>query len=208
MRMYPTLSLTLALCLPLCGCGSHRPAMHVYIGLDASLSARTSLGSYALLTKSLAEQLTPGHDRFTLYRVDHDTQEFCDGLYDGDVEATLKTTVAEIQTPSQQRGTLPAKFWQTVAARAASERAPSVVFLMTDGDNDDRRPESWQSLTEAGRRLSACPTVRSVVVCGARRENWEHLKQALAPLGNRLYLLTPTQLQAEKVLPHLDQAQW
>jgi hypothetical protein len=199
-------SLAALSCCTFSGCSHPHPAVHVYIGLDASGSARRDRGRYAVLTKGLTEQLQAGQDRLTLYRVDRETHEFSDGVYDGNVEVTLKTLAVEVKAPARQSGTLPAKFWQQAAEHVRQDHGPVVICLMSDGDNDDMRAASWQQMHVDALRLAQCRQVRAVVVCGARAENWERLRAALAPLGSRLHLLSPTQLDAETLPPYLERA--
>ena len=193
---------------PLIGCRQQtHPACHLYVGLDTSGSARANLGSYVVLTKSMAEQLQIQRDQLTLYRMDANTHEFSDGVYDGNVEAMLQTVVAEVKTPNPHNGTYSAVFWHRVADRAATEREPVAIYLMSDGDNDDSRSTSWQAMRQAAQRLANNRQVRAVVLCGVRQDNWERLRQTFAPLSGRLHLLSPTQLQTEKALPFLEAAQ-
>ena len=187
------------------GCGHIKP-IHVYAGIDLSGSARKDIGSYVLLTKSASEQLQSGQDHTTLNRDDIATHEFSDGLYDGNVEQTVKTVVAEVKSAPSKGGTFPALFWQQVTSRVENDSAPTVILLMSDGDNDDMRAEATQQMRDASERLSRCKQVRAVVFCGANKENWDQLREIFAPLGNRLHMLTSTQLDAESVTPFLDEA--
>jgi hypothetical protein len=204
MKSIPFFVLAAVVCLVLTGCRCSKP-IHIYTGLDSSGSARKDIGSYVLLTKSAAEQLQAGQDHATMYRVDTATHEFSDGVYDGNVEQTLRTVVAEVKSAPTKGGTFPALFWQQVKSRVEADTEPTVIFLMSDGDNDDMRAQATQQMREAAKSLSQCKHVRAVVFCGANKENWECLRQTFAPLGNRLHILSSTQLNAESISPFLEE---
>lgn len=170
------------------------PVAHVIVGVDASVSARPDLGRYGAFVTALSQQLTPDHDTLTLFRVERQTQEFRDGLFDGDVEGLLRSLKEAIQPLPGSSCTLPATFWREVTKRVAQQKQSVVIVLLTDGDNDDLRPDSDAAIREAATRLAALPQVRSVLIGGARRENWQRIRTSLAPLGDRVHLLSPTDL--------------
>jgi hypothetical protein len=190
----------------LSGCNKHKP-MHLLMGIDASGSARRRLGDYFLVTKALAEQLSAGEDKLTLYRVDNNAKEFSDQPYDGNTENLLLTLKHEITDKALQNGTYPAKFWTNTADRATQSKVPVLVVLLSDGDNDDMRPEVVREMKAAAQQLANCPQVRGVVLCGASPTNWQSLRETFKPLGARLTLLSPTEMAADKVTPLLEKTQ-
>jgi hypothetical protein len=181
------------------GCGNdgrerHAP-LRVFTGIDASESARKGLGAYVLLTTQMANRLTPNRDHLTLYRVDHDVQEFSDKPVAGGTDALTTAIVREVQQVTPTRNTLPAKFWGNVAARAEAQVHTErdthiVVVLFTDGDNDDQTAGSKAALKEAARRLGALPQVSAVIIAGVERRSRAYLRDCFdAPLGARLHLI-------------------
>lgn len=176
------------------------------IGIDTSGSARSHLGAYVLVTETLAEHLTVGQDRLTLFRLDRAIQEFSDGTYSGDSEAQIATLVAEVKRLSTQARTYPLHFWETATERAERSPQPLVIVLLSDGDNDDARPETSRALAALGTRLARCRQVQAVGICGVTPGNWAALRTAFAPLGHRLHLWSPTQLSDESIPTLLAEA--
>lgn len=178
--------------------------VHLVVGLDASVSARSHLGGYAVLAAQLAGRLTPGQDRLTLFRVDDQTAEFLDKPATGSADATLATIVQELQTVSPRRGTLPEKFWREAADRAQGASSPVVLVLFSDADNDDQRAGSAEAIRQAGHQLAKNSHIRAVVVCGAERRNWAGLRRCFAPLGERFHLIGPSEMEIERLARYLD----
>lgn len=203
--IFKTLVVVIALTC-LAGCNKHKP-MHLMLGIDASGGARPRLGDYILVTKVMAEQLTAGEDKLTLYRVDNNAKEFSDQPYDGNAENLFQTLKHEIKDKPLQNGTYPAKFWTNTADRASQSKVPVLVVLLSDGDNDDMRPEVVREMKAAAQRLADCPQVRGVTLCGASPTNWQSLRETFKPLGARLTLLSPTEMAADKVTPLLEKTQ-
>jgi hypothetical protein len=190
--------------LMLIGCRQPAPK-GLMVGVDASLSARRDLGAYGMFVMALSQQLEPGVDRLTLYRVERKTEEFRDSLFDGDTEALLRSIRQAVKPLPQRTWTLPAAFWQEVATRARTTKQPLAICLLSDGDNDDFTTASEQVMRAAANSLAACPQVRSVTIAGARPESWHHLRRVFAPLGERFTLIAPPDLtpeQAQALLTH------
>lgn len=188
------------------GCGHTPPApaaaRHLYVGLDVSGSAQGQKADFLAATVGVAEGLSPDDDKVTLLRLDRDTREF----YDDPVRDTslFATVLAEETTrPNPQSRTLPAPFWQAVAERAEADGGAVWVCLLSDGDNDDLRPASWDDMARAAARLARNPHVRAVVIAGARPENWAQLRQCFGPLGARLHLLPPGQVKTDPLAASL-----
>lgn len=156
------------------------------VGLDTSLSARRRLPAYVQAAARLTRRVNAAGGHSTLYRVDHQTLEFYDGVAPSGTEKIQELLVRELAPRPNRAGTHPAEFWHAAATRAAASRRDMVVALIGDGGNDDRSPEAMAKLRAAVERLAASPRVRRVLVWGVIPETREQLRADLAPLGNRL----------------------
>jgi hypothetical protein len=196
---------------PLAGCHNRGPAAtptararHVFFGIDASRGARRHLGGYAVTAANVAEVLHPGEDALTLFRMDRETREFSDGDGAcGSAEATMATIQREVKAVSPADGTLPEKFWRTVAARAADATASHedvVIVLASDGDNDDQRAASKQAIRAAAVSLARNLHVRAVILCGVEASNRAYLRDCFDRFGaRRLFLLGPSESDPGRV---------
>lgn len=209
-----TLTLTaLALSALTTGCGHDTPAAkgasvpsarpagrHVYLGLDTSASWRPCLGVSATLCARMALRLDPDRgDLLTLYRLDSSTREFSDGPAPESGDRLQRTIIAEVQGVSGTKGTFPARFWTTVAGRAAADVGPVAVGCFSDGDNDDQTAASQSEIRRAARRLADNPRVVSVSVWGAAPRNWATLRGEFASLGTRFHLCPPPDMTLDRI---------
>lgn len=189
----------------------------VIAGLDASASMRSALpGGGTLLGQSraaladLAGRLQPGLDRLVVARVDRQTSEFFDEAAPTGSEAFLQTLLDHTRTPPSTDGTHPANFWRLAARRAASlQQAPGAgvaVAFLGDGDNDDLTKTARDEIRAAARALAANPRVVSVEFFGVNPKNWDTLRELFAPLGARLRLHPPQQMEPDELLARLQTA--
>ena len=205
---FPAAALTsiTALALLAGGCGqppssasSAAGAHHLYVGLDTSGSWRPYLGVSASLCAQQAVGLNPDRDKLTLFRMDSSTREFSNGSAPESTEQIQQVIVAEVNSTSATRGTFPARFWAAAAERAESDSGPVTVEAFSDGDNDDLSAKSLSAMKAAARRLAVNPHVSGVYIFGAEPRNWAILRGEFAPLGNRLHLISPPELTADRV---------
>lgn len=170
------------------GPGRQAPAAPVtaIVGWDASGSARPRLAAFVHQGVGLLRRLEPGRDRAMLFRMDRQTVAFFEGGVPDSRETLLALLVRELRPLPPRDGTFPAAFWRAAAERAAETRTPVVVLLLTDGGNDDDRPAARAALDEAVRRLAANRRVRRVCLWGVIPSCREALREAFAPLGDRV----------------------
>jgi hypothetical protein len=86
------------------------------------------------------------------------------------------------------------------------DQTPVAVALFSDGDNDDMRSSSQERLREAARALAANPRVAAVAIYGVSPENRRPIEECFAPLGDRLQLFAPEEIDAAPLLERLDAA--
>jgi hypothetical protein len=177
---------------------------NVIVGLDASGSARPSLGAYAALTVGVTESLTPDTDTLSLYRVDREAHLFSTGKVNGESEALLRTITAEVKPLSVNTRTFPATFWQEAAGQVMRSKTDTYIYFFTDGDNDDFRPTSHKAMQTAAKQMAGVKNLKAVVICGVQRGNWEAIRKDLAPLRNRLYPIFANEMEASKVVAFLE----
>ncbi len=189
----------------------------VIAGLDASRSVRVPLrgggsllGSCRASLADLAGRLHPGFDHLMVARVDRQTKEFFDESAPEGTEAFLQTMLDHTQTPPMIDGTLPATFWTLAAKRAASpELAPGAgvaVAFLGDGDIDDFTEAARQEIRAAARALAANKRVVSVEFFGINPKNWETIRKLFAPLGERLRLHPPQEMEPNELVRRLEAA--
>ena len=189
----------------------------VIAGVDASRSVRTPmagggtlLGSSRTSLTQLATRLHPGLDRLVVARVDRQTKEFFDEEAPAGSEEFLQTLLDHTEKPPAVDGTFPAKFWTLAARRAASlEQAPGVavgIAFVGDGDNDDFSPAAQNAMRAAARALAANKRVVSVEFFGVAPKNWETIRELFAPLGERLRLHPPQQMEPDELVARLEAA--
>ena len=187
--------------------GSATQALHIYIGLDTSGSARAHLGGYTLLSGQISARLHSGKDRLTLFRVDDTTQEFSNHAASGSMEDTLTDIAHNVRALSPRPCTKPAVFWKEAARRASMDSARSVIVLFSDGDNDDMTAASQAEICAAARQIASCASVQAVLICGAEPRNWKTLRAAFAPLGDhRFLLLNPAEMDILPIAEALETA--
>ena len=58
----------------------------------------------------------------------------------------------------------------------------------------------------AGARLGRNPRVVAVYICGANPKNWARLREIFAPLGDRLHLQEPSQMDVTPLVRELEAA--
>jgi len=182
------------------------PGIHLYDGIDRSVSYRPHLSAAVTLCAGQAGLLDPATDHLTLYRVDRQTREFSDGPVPDDPDAVQHTLVTQVKNVPPQSGTFPARFWTTVADRAAADQDTAVIGFYSDADNDDLNAASEAVIRAAAQKLAANKRVASVSVYGVNPENRADLRRCFAPLGDRLHLYGPTEMTADAVAEAVDAA--
>jgi hypothetical protein len=98
-----------------------------------------------------------------------------------------------------------------MAARQAAEEAartfqPIAIVFFTDGDNDDRRPQTAARIQAAARRLAANPYVVAVYIFGVKKENIARLDEEFAALGERFRLYPDSDLNIAPLCRRLEEA--
>jgi hypothetical protein len=178
------------------------PGVHVYTGFDTSESIRPHLGSFVRYGAALGRQLDPGKDLLTLYRVDRETLEFWDDPPPSSGERLQKALVKRLEPRPARNRTLPARFWQEVAGRAADDRGSVGIVFYSDGGNDDQSDQSFKTICKAAQALAANPYVLTVEVFGVNPRCRPYLRRAFAPLGPRRFHLHG--LDEMNVQPFID----
>lgn len=190
-----------------------RGPVNVMVGLDASKSVRVAqegrtplLGAGVNLVAQLGETLDPDRDHLTVFRVDWRTQEFFDATAPSDPEAFQHTVIEQMKPLPQREGTFPALFWVEVARRAEEAPHPVAILFTGDADNDDLSEASLRAMRAAGVALGKNPRVVAVYISGANPKNWARLRDIFAPLGKRLHLQEPSQMDVSPLMTELDAA--
>lgn len=194
-----------------------RTPVSVIVGLDTSRSVRmplpsggTLLGRSRALLADMTGRLQPGLDHVTVAGVDRQALEFFDSDAPESSEEFLQNLLDQTKSAPQTDGTYPAEFWTLAAQRAASvSDAPGVavaVLLLSDGDNDDFSPASQVKMRNAARLLAANKRVIAVAFVGAAPKNWATLRSLFAPLGSRLHLQAPQDMDSDSLLQKLETA--
>lgn len=190
-----------------------RGPVGVLAGLDASDSVRAQhegqaplLGMSVNLVAQLGETLDPDHDRLTVFRVDSQTQEFYDANAPRDPEAFHHTVIERMKPRPRRGGTFPARFWTEAARRTQAASHPVAVLYAGDADNDDFSAASLDAIRRAGLALGKNPRVVAVYICGANPKNWAGLRRVFAPLGDRLHLQAPSEMDATPLVAGMEDA--
>ena len=190
-----------------------RGPVGVLVGLDASDSVRAQhegqsplLGASVNLVAQLGETLDPNRDRLTVFRVDSQTQEFYDAKAPRDPEAFHHTVIQRMKPRPRRGGTFPARFWAEVARRAQGASRPVAVLYAGDADNDDFTAAALDAMRRAGLALGKNPRVAAVYICGANPKNWAGLRRVFAPLGDRLHLQAPSEMDVTPLVAGLEDA--
>lgn len=178
-----------------------RPAVHVFAGVDRSLSAEPQLGAYAHCLADLATSLED-HDRLTLYRFDYNPYEFYDGPVPADIEHFKATLLQALRPAPPRRGTRPALFFKAVADRLDREGGEALVVMLSDGGNDDRSSDPMYR--QAVQRLAERPGVRGMAVLGTLPAQRQELRDYLAPFGARLQLQGPEDISVGCLLDQIS----
>lgn len=189
----------------------------LFAGIDASRSQRdtqpdggTRLGHSRELVADLAPRLVAGLDRVKVFRIDRECREFFDEPAPAGSEAFLGTLIDNTIEPPAENETRPALFWTDIAKQAASpELTPGAAIAIAaagDADNDDLSPDSAARIAQAARELAANPRVVSVEFFGADPSNWATLRRLFAPLGARLRLHGPQEMDGDGLLARLNAA--
>lgn len=187
--------------------------VEVISGIDTSDSERekdasggSRLGRGIALLAKLGARLDQNRDHLTVFRVDREAREFYDQLAPKSREKFQWRLISETQTPAQQSGTLPYKFWTEAAKRADQSESPVAVCLFSNGDCDDLSDAAHAELRQAAQKLAQNPRVVSVRIYGAESKNWASIKEDFAPLGDRLQVQNPGDMDAEPLLSELEEA--
>lgn len=188
-------------------------AVLVIEALDASDSVRqelpaggTLLGRVIVTLAKVGARLDASRDQLAVFRVDRDAKEFYDQAAPASREKFQWSLIHATQAPAAHRGTFPAKFWTQAAARAATSQGPVAIAYGGDADNDDLTAQATQELQAAAQRLGANPRVSDVSIFGANPKNWATLRAIFAPLGDRLHLYAPDQMNPAPFLERLAAA--
>jgi hypothetical protein len=177
-----------AMALLLSGCArqSARGPVQLVVGCDASGSNRAALPVQVRMISRMTRRFTPGVDRLTLVRLDHEATEFYDGNVPASGDRLRSVLVQALSARATRPGTRPDRFWEAAAELAEASSAPVVVVLCGDGEMDDRGAEAVRRLTASVTRLARCPRVRRVAVWGVKPETRAALRRSLRALGDRL----------------------
>lgn len=185
----------------------------VFTGLDGSDSVREQsqgqaplLGAGVNLVALLGEVLDPNRDRMTVFRVDWQVREFYDGHAPRDPEAFHHTLIQHMKPRPERSRTLPALFWVEVARRAQDAAHPVAILYAGDADNDDLTAASLDTMRRAALALGKNPRVVAVYICGANPKNWAGLRAVFAPLGDRLHLQAPSEMEVMSLVDSLEAA--
>ena len=164
---------------------SSRP-LHLYGGINTSLSARPQLARFAHQETQLALRMQRGQDRLTLFRLDSDTQEFTDGVVNASMEQTQRQLAAQLGRVSKHDNTYEDEFWSAIYQRARKDTGPVIVILWTDGYNEGATPARRARLRKTVKRLAKVSHLSGVAIVGAKPATWARLRADLAPLQSRL----------------------
>lgn len=150
-------------------------------GIDASGSTRDGLlAQGAFYSKKIAARLDPARDFLSVYRVDRQTHEVTSGPAPTSARRFSLHLIQEVHDEADRTGTHPAEFWEQAAKESARSPRPVVVFLFSDGDNDDQSANGAKRLRAAAMRLARNATVKAIYVWGAKRTNRAALRQLFA----------------------------
>ena len=191
-----------AVCVALLSaCARRQPLSPVisFIGVDASASTRPCQPAYVRMISAYTGRLEPECDHITVYRVEKQMFEVFDDRTPGNQESMQAKLVAQLRAKPREGGTYPAGFWTTAAERADHAVGKTVTALFSDGDNDDQRAEADHAIRAAAKRLAANPNVVAVAICGVNPDNRATLRDQFKPLGDRLLLFGPDQLDQNTV---------
>jgi len=177
-----------------------RPPVHVFVGVDRSLSAEPQLGQYAHVLADLAASLEE-QDQLTLYRFDYKCQEFYDDHPPNDIEHFKGMLIDTLRPAPTRRGTRQALFYETVSDRLQKSPMSAVVVVLTDGGNDDAN--TLALYRKHARQLAENDSLKRLVVMGALPAQRQELRDVLDPLGPRLELYGPQDIGVERLLSGL-----
>lgn len=192
------------LALPL-SCGRPRGRVHVYSGIDASISFRDFLEGSTAEECDFDARLEP-EDKLTVYRVDCDSNEIFDGLAPENAASLAATLTDQLKPLPRYPGTFPAQFFAAVAKRSDTEHDPFIVFYHSDSDQDDWSAASKTALYAAAQKLAANHCLY-VVFWGIKSSNRQAMRDAFAPLGEDRVLVYGTEdVDTDSLLARLNQA--
>lgn len=88
-------------------------------------------------------------------------------------------------SPSTERGTRPALFWEEMATRVSNHPGPARLLYLTDGGNDF--PADLPRIQAAASTLGNQPRC-FVTIAGIRPDQRSWIERAFHPLGSRLQI--------------------
>jgi|GEM_PF-2355448 len=188
-------------------------AVRLIAGIDTSDSVRdqdtaggTLLGRCIACLARLSARLDQHRDRVTIIRIDREAREFYDQNAPRSREKFQWLLISETRPAAKVGGTFPAKFWAKAAERAQGVTVPVAVCLFSDSDNDDLSATARSEMQHAAKLLADNPHVVAVCCYGAHSKNWENLRTVFAPLGDRLQLRGPEEMDPTPLLSQLETA--
>lgn len=182
-------------------------------GIDTSGSEReknangaSNMGRGIALLAKLGARLDSDRDDLTVFRVDRETLEFYDQLAPQSREKFQWRLINQTKDAAPKGGTIPWKYWDKAADRAALSKVPVIVCLFTNGDCDDLSEAAHLSMRQSAQKLADNPHVVAVYVFGAQAKNWNAVKDDFAILGERLHVQNPDEMDINPLLTELEAA--
>lgn len=187
-----------------CGRAAKRQAVRVLVGWDTSGSNRSRLPEDTRLGMRLIRRLDPDRDTIKLYRVDHQVDVFYDQRPPASREALQQLLVQELQPRARKRMTRPVSFWRQALADIGKSRQPSVIVLLTDGENDDQSPRARGELRAVAKELARSEHLQRVCIWGVKNASRGPLQRDFAVLGDRLSIHGFTDVLIDEACPTFD----
>jgi hypothetical protein len=181
-----------------------RPSAHLYLGFDRSRSAQAWLSDFVAAGCRLVLRMDPDRDRLTLYRVERVTEPFFDNAPPASSERLQEIIIPEMKNAPRADRTFPALFLQHVVRAAESGSELILVGFYWDGGNDDLSAQGQRRYRDTIRRLAANSRVVGVGLFGVQRENWSSVQADFAPLGDRLEIHSPRDMDPDSLVEKLN----